>query len=324
MFAHMPMIRDILFIASRYGAYLGEMCTELGLDPSKLNDSSIRVDFQTAARTWEVALDRTREPLLGLRLGESTNPSIMGIIGHLMQSAPTLRVAFEKVNEFSALVTDMFTYELKVTKGEVHLTYRPAAAWIKSSPDGAQHAIDQAMAGTLQVFEFLSGKRVLPLRVTMTRSRLMQRREYERVLGRFIAYSAKSDTLAFAEAQLNVPVVSYDESLFASFERMVKEKMNEASAQRTTIDKLEIIVHRDFGGRVPPVSALATVMNLSVRTLQRNLSEEGMDFRSWSTQFKRSLAEKLLKGNQHRIKEVASFLGYADASSFRRARKGWK
>lgn len=324
MFAHMPMIRDILFIASRYGADLGEMCTELGLDPSKLNDSSIRVDFQTAARTWEVALDRTREPLLGLRLGESTNPSIMGIIGHLMQSAPTLRVAFEKVNEFSALVTDMFTYELKVTKGEVHLTYRPAAAWIKSSPDGAQHAIDQAMAGTLQVFEFLSGKRVLPLRVTMTRSRLMQRREYERVLGRFIAYSAKSDTLAFAEAQLNVPVVSYDESLFASFERMVKEKMNEASAQRTTIDKLEMIVHRDFGGRVPPVSALATVMNLSVRTLQRNLSEEGMDFRSWSTQFKRSLAEKLLKGNQHRIKEVASFLGYADASSFRRARKGWK
>jgi len=324
MFAHMPMIRDILFIASRYGADLGEMCTELGLDPSKLNDSSIRVDFQTAARTWEVALDRTREPLLGLRLGESTNPSIMGIIGHLMQSAPTLRVAFEKVNEFSALVTDMFTYELKVTKGEVHLTYRPAAAWIKSSPDGAQHAIDQAMAGTLQVFEFLSGKRVLPLRVTMTRSRLMQRREYERVLGRFIAYSAKSDTLAFAEAQLNVPVVSYDESLFASFERMVKEKMNEASAQRTTIDKLEMIVHRDFGGRVPPVSALATVMNLSVRTLQRNLSEEGIDFRSWSTQFKRSLAEKLLKGNQHRIKEVASFLGYADASSFRRARKGWK
>lgn len=323
MFAHMPMIRDILFIATRCGADLGDMCRELGLDPSKLNDSSIRVDFQTAMRTWEIALDRTGEPLLGLKLGESTNPSIMGIIGHLMQSAPTLRVAFEKVNEFSSLVTDMFSYELKAVSGEVMLTYRPAMAWIKASPEGAQQAIDQAMAGTLQVFESLSGKRVTPVRITMTRPRVLRRQEYERVLGQSITCNSKSDSLAFTEPQLNVAVLSFDESLFATFERMVKEKLEQASTNQTTIEKLELIVHRDFGGKVPPVSALAAVMNFSVRTLQRKLSEEGVDFRSWSTQFKRSLAERLLKENHRKVKEVASFLGYADASSFRRARKGW-
>lgn len=157
----MPIIRDILYGATTRGASLSEMCQKLEISLDELNDSEKYLDFERAYKSWEVALSETDDKSLGLHLGETTNPSILGLIGHLMQSSPTLISAFQSVCHYGKVATDMFYYGWEETGNEFILTFQPTEAWMRVSEKSARQAVEQAMAGTLNVFKLLVGNRKL-------------------------------------------------------------------------------------------------------------------------------------------------------------------
>ena len=113
MYAHMPIIRDILYGATNRGASLTKLCEDLTISTAELNDSDKFLDFERSYKAWEKAVEFTGDSLLGLHLGETSNPSIMGLIGHLMQSSPDLEKAYRNVCEYSKLATDMFYYTIE-------------------------------------------------------------------------------------------------------------------------------------------------------------------------------------------------------------------
>jgi len=162
MFAHMPIIRDIIYGAVARGADLNELCAKLDLSAYDLNDSDKKLDFKQAYLSWEFALKITSDPLLGLHIGESTNPSIMGLVGHLMQSSPTLKDAFQSVCQYGEVATDMFKYRMVQSREEIALRFEPHSIWVETSPTSARQAVEQAMAGTLHAFYLLGGKTVWP------------------------------------------------------------------------------------------------------------------------------------------------------------------
>src|SRR5690349_7388628 len=162
MFAHMPIIRDIVYGAANRGASLSVLCEVLQITVEDLSDSEIKLDFDRACKTWEHSVHLTKDNLLGLHIGESSTTSILGMVGNLMQSSPDLLSAFETMTQFSSMVTDMFRYSIKVSGDEVLLTFEPAALWMSTSPQSARHATEQAMSGTLHVFYLLTGKKIKP------------------------------------------------------------------------------------------------------------------------------------------------------------------
>src|SRR6188474_2867954 len=163
MFAHMPIIRDILYGAAQRGANLTAMCRALGITVDDLSRSDKSVDFEQAYKAWDVAVAATGNATLGLQLGTTTTPSILGIVGHLMQSCATLRDAFQQVCVYSAAATDMFKYSMSEKGKQTILTFSPARAWTSVSPASARQAVDQAMGGCLNVFFLLSGQHIQPL-----------------------------------------------------------------------------------------------------------------------------------------------------------------
>jgi hypothetical protein len=58
----------------------------------------------------------------------------------------------------------MFYYGWEEQDKEFTLTFQPAEAWIKVSEQSARQAVEQAMAGTLNVFKLLAGKNVFPIK----------------------------------------------------------------------------------------------------------------------------------------------------------------
>src|SRR5688572_18198278 len=102
MHAQMSILRDIIYAAVSHGADLHLVCAALELDPQDLNDSERLVPFKPAAEVWDVVLAETKNHFLGLQLGEKISPSILGLIGYLMQSSRTLResiIVFAKFND---------------------------------------------------------------------------------------------------------------------------------------------------------------------------------------------------------------------------------
>src|ERR1044071_3487674 len=141
LFAHMPIIRDILYGAAAHGASLNQLCKELRINVADLDDSGKHADFETSCRSWELAVKMTGDRSLGLHIGQSTNPSIMGLVGYLMQNSDTLLDAFRQVCEYGRVATNMFEYKIIETKGEIILQYTPVAIWRHLYPTGARQAV---------------------------------------------------------------------------------------------------------------------------------------------------------------------------------------
>ena len=66
---------------------------------------------------------------------------------------------------------------------------------------------------------------------------------------------------------------------------------------------------------------LAANLNLSVRTLQRRLKEEGLTYKNVLDELKLQFALDYLKNEALSIKEIAYLLDYAEPSSFIRGFK---
>jgi AraC-like DNA-binding protein len=321
MFAHMPIIRDIVYGAVARGADLQELCSRLNLPINELSNSDKKVHFETSYLTWEYAIKMTADSLLGLHIGESTNPSIMGLVGHLMQSCPDLLSAFKNVCHYSEVATDMFQYKVKENESKVILQFAPASPWISASPQSARQAVEQAMAGTLHVFYLLSGKVNLPAQVKFNYRKANDLREYERVFQSPLLFNAGVNELTFNRKQLEVPVLSYDRSLFSVFDRMLKEKKRKKNQNLS--GQLKHMLLNDFRGQVPSIQILSSQLHLTTRSLQRRLKDEKTSYRQLAKEFQQEIASQLLHSRNTKVKEVSQLLGYSEVSAFRRAYKSW-
>jgi AraC-like DNA-binding protein len=322
MFAHMPIIRDILYGAAQRGANLTDMCRELGITVADLSRSDKSVEFEQAYKTWVVALAATGDSTLGLQLGTTTTPSILGIVGHLMQSSATLSDAFRQVCEYSAAATDMFRYSMVEKGDQTILTFSPARAWTRVSPATARQAVDQAMAGCLNVFFLLSGQHIQPLVTTFAFQRPVQPEPYTRVFGPAIQFDARSHALTFARNELQLPRYQYDRSLFATFEALAKKQLRSRLAKTSFRDQVLNCMRFEFAAQVPSLEIMAAHMNLSTRTFQRKLADEKLSYRDMADQASKEIALSLISGNTS-LADVARLMGYSEASALRRAVKRW-
>jgi AraC-like DNA-binding protein len=75
-------------------------------------------------------------------------------------------------------------------------------------------------------------------------------------------------------------------------------------------------------GRVTE-EGLAERLNMTQRTLQRRLRDEGETFRSLLTQVRKDLAKHYVQEPDYRITEIAFLLGFSDSSAFSRAYRDW-
>lgn len=321
LFAQMSIIRDIVYGAAMRGGRLKDICENVGLNVSDLNDASRRVPIEQAIRVWEVCVKATGDKQLGLHLGSQTGPLILGLVGHLMQSSRTLKQAFDQVVKFNETFTNLFTYRMEDKKATTTLEFDPASIWKSLSPVTAQHAVDQAMAGTLSVFRMLATDKVMPTRIEMEMPRPRVWREYEEVFQLAVQFGSTGNRLVFDSHHLSAAVRSYDESLFASLtESLTKAKATAKSIKLT--HKIHNLILTDYMGQTPTIEMIAANFSMAPRSLQRKLTAENTTFREVVAATQMEVAKRLLS-HQHKVSEVARLLGYSDARAFRRAFKSW-
>ena len=73
----------------------------------------------------------------------------------------------------------------------------------------------------------------------------------------------------------------------------------------------------------PGIIGTASALGLSVRTLQRKLDGKGFSYTRLVEQVRFKEARRLLEEKDFRLADIATDLGYADASSFTRAFQRW-
>lgn len=130
-------------------------------------------------------------------------------------------------------------------------------------------------------------------------------------------------TLAGDRALLSLPLPQGDEHTRRACERECALLLERHRSRAGTASRVRgrLLEHP---AAMPSMAEVAAELHVDVRTLRRQLSEEGTSFRALRDETLGALAVELLATAGLTVDDVAGRLGYADATSFAHAFRRWK
>ena len=135
-------------------------------------------------------------------------------------------------------------------------------------------------------------------------------------------FSAKRNALVFDHEQIEKKLVFSNPKLARANDQMVVDYLDRFDRENITQKvRIQIIDHLPSG--VPAQKKIAQSLNLSLRSMQRQLQREKTTFQSALEDIRKTLARQYLKNSPRPIGEIAYLLGFSEPSSFVRAFKRW-
>lgn len=284
-------------------------------------------DLMVAAPIYNTIVEKTEElsgdELFGLHLGEYLSLSAAGLIVQIAQSSRTVLEALQYMVEYANLSCQALPFQLKELDNEWELSVRPNLLWQKQSPTSVRHTMDGTLVFTIREFHTLTRQKHYPNRIHFSYARPEKAAEYERIFNCPIRFDQPITAIYLDKKQVQEKVVTSDYRLLQLLIQYAQEKLAamEGELGFATIVKQSIInlVKPQF----PTIEQVAANLNLSVRTLQRRLKEEGLTYKRVLDELRKQFALDYLKNKDLSIKEIAYLLDYAEPSSFIRSFKRW-
>lgn len=317
------ILKNVIYTACEHGGNLQKLCETLGISPRDIGDSERRIQGVTPlVNFWTEAVAETGDPALGLHAGMGSNPSTFGLLGYLMQSCRTLKDACTAVIQYQQTISGWVSYAFDIGK-TCELMFIPNPEWWQVSPSTARHPVELAMSGGLSYISIFTGQRILPIRAELSYTEIGLKAEYERIWGCPVHFGKAQNKLVFGGEFADTPLISHNESLHMSFSQILQEKVMALGKAEKTSDQLRKAIIADFHGKIPALEIVAAHMNVSERSLQRKLQQEGETYRSITAQIRQELALNLLQNSDAKMLAISELLGYTEPSAFHRAFKNW-
>ncbi len=287
----------------------------VGINPDLLRNPENSLSFVELGRLIEACVAATRCEHFGLLVGQRSATASLGLVGRLMQTAPTLREA----------ILDLCTNQRRYVRGAV--TYlviqHDIAFWGYAvhhpGMPAIEHLSDGAIAVGFNVMKELVG--AVPDEILTSRRAPRDTSPYRRFFGVTPRFDAEQHAMAFPARLLDRPVRSADREL----RRILEEKV--AAYWAVEQPTMTHTVTRMLRARVifPDTSleAVASELSMQPRTLNRRLQAEGKSFRELTNEARFEVARQLLAGTRMDITDIALTLGYADPSGFTHAFQRW-
>ena len=310
-------VNSILLAYTRRGIAPSAMLESAQITPSILNKSAGRV----TALQFELASGIAMRELDDEALGWFERRLPWGSYGMLVRAsltAPTLGVALKRWCRHHNLLTDRIQLRLDEQDGVAMLRLNEQADL------GAlrEFCIVSVLRNALGVACWLSDSRVDLQQTTLRYAPPAHRNSYSVLFDGPCHFDAEANTLQFDALYLTLPVRRDEAALQRMLERALLLTVRPYRRDRLLVEKVRQLLRQD-AATLRSANALADRLNLSERTLHRQLKDEGSSLQTIKDTVRREMALDLLHRSRKPIKQIAEAVGFQSEKSFIRAFKGW-
>jgi AraC-like DNA-binding protein len=296
-----------------------QLCRLSGIDLAALKATdSYAISNRQLDELWQEASQLAEDPLFGLHFGESLQLSALGIVGEIIKTSDTVGMAIEKAAALSHLLTDLF--RVVVTSSATTFTVGFLPLTERTDTFSFRQTLELFMVFVVHELDGLLLRKIKPVAVRLP-YRLENAAEYARVFRCDIEKSATEYALVFDRTYQQEPLLT------ANFEmqQALLQKVNKSVtvAGDALVEKIRYYLLTNAYLGIPSLSEIAANFNVSPRTLQRKLKEEGISYQDVADEVRKSLAIHYLEEGGYPVKEISYMLGYNELSAFTRAFKRW-
>lgn len=290
-----------------------------GLNEAQLDDPMQTVSFQDFRQLALDALAMTREPALGLLIGNRLMINTHGILGFAAMNSVTIRQMLDLFERFIRLRISVIATHYTVDDSEVRLVFTETSPLDDIAPLvleavvlSVKNMLDHVTLGSCQIgyaaFAF-------------------KRRDYAALAkGLFkcdVRYGQHWTGFTLPTALLDVRLKMADPAAFLEAAQICQRELDKLAANESMSARVRRILLEKQNG-FPTLVIIARLFHMTPRTLHRRLLQEGTSFQNILEQVRHSLALEQLNSGSMSLQEIAYSLGYTDIANFRRAFKRWE
>jgi AraC-like DNA-binding protein len=294
----------------QFGTDPAPVIAAAGLEATMLECAESTIPYAAFGRLMEESAQQTRCEYFGLLAGQSWKLSTLGILGQLIRNSSSLS---------DGLRLAIVYHHINSHGGVAFLRERGAVAEFGYAiyyrgVHGADHIYDGVLAALVNYMRELCGPGWVPAEVLVAHAPPAHLSPYHRLFGSPVRFNSEVNALRFSTSWLNRPVAGANLRTLRKLEKQASEL-----PQPDLIEKLHRSLRVLLLSGVTSGDALAEMLAIHRRTLNRRLKAHGTTFREVLDDVRFEAACQLLAGTQLPLNDIAAALGYAEASSFTRA-----
>jgi AraC-like DNA-binding protein len=233
-------------------------------------------------------------------------------------TAPNLAVALQRWGRHHGLLTDDIAVTLHTQDGLAHLTlteYRDLGAL-------REFCVVSVLRNALGVACWLTDSRIPLAATTLRLAPPPHAARYRVLFDGPTHFNADTHSLQFDAGYLQLPIRRDEAALQRMLQRALLLTVRPYRRDRLLVEKVRqaLATHPEHCRNAED---LAQWLNLSARTLHRQLREEGSSLQALKDAVRRERASELLLRTRRTLKQIAADIGFQNEKSFLRAFKGW-
>src|SRR6266850_6248207 len=291
---------------------------QAGLPVGLFNQEKILVSTEEFFALYRGIAEASNDPGFGLKVGTEERIEHYDPIKIAALSARSFRDAVERLSRYKQLTCPE----------EIRLVERGNECavqflWLLAHEQEPPLLVDVCFAWIVALAQRGTGRPLTAKRVEFQRA-LTHREMYESHFRCPVKFKARQNALIFSKSDIELPFVTYNADLVATFAPQLEAELTEQLAQKSFAEQAKGILKQVLAGQRPGIQDLARELHLSTRTLQRRLTEQGITFQRLLDEARRELARHYLLHSTRELNETAYLLGYEDANSFFRAFHHWE
>ncbi|UCB54664.1 MAG: AraC family transcriptional regulator [Thiotrichales bacterium] len=288
-----------------------------GINPALLKKSDARISISHVDELWRQCVELLDDPCFGIKMTEHWHPSYVGALGYAWCASSTLRTAFDRVVRYIHVVTE----DLNIKLAESPKGLQVIADLEKSIFTLPQHH-DVVLSVLMHMCRFNYGDELVPVEVRLAH----EKPPCENIISDFfripIIYDAAESSITLAKKDVELKLLSGNRELALMHDEFLMKYLIEIKKGDIVQQIQSVIIDNLPSGKVTD-NLIAKELNLSERSLQRKLKEQGTTFRTVLDNVREMAAIQYIKNPVNTMSDIAFLLGFSEQSAFSRAFKKW-
>ncbi len=303
---------------ARHRVPLPVLLRRAGLPPTFFQQEKIWVTTSELFSLWRAIGETSGDPGVGLKLGAEPRVELYNPTEIAAVCSRSFRDALQRMARYKQL-TCPEEIRIHAAQGEVSVEF----FYLQADEVQPDVLVDLCLSWILAVGRRGTGEPLTPVRVELVRP-ARNRELLERHFGCRVRFKAGRNALVFRAMDLDLPFVTYNKELLAAIGAQLESELLERTAGGDVREQVKNTLKRSLAGKRPTLQDVAQQLHLSVRTLQRRLTDADISFQQMLESTRRELAHHYLQQSAVELNETAYLLGYEDANSFFRAFHDWE
>ncbi len=325
---HPPLRLDQ--VPSCYGPFLLPVAAELrlrgedpfalmaavGIDPAKMADPEWRIPRPVWQAFMASCVTTTGDEAFGLHAARQLRPQMLRSLGLAWLASDTVFDGLRRMVRFSKLMTTAAQIELIEQSELVNVIARAT----DPTDLGVPAVTDYLMGIVVRMSRLTLGDYLAPVQVSMARPQPRDTAPWTYYFAAPVTFDHGFNAISWARSDILEPLATGDPALARVNDEHTEAVLDAFLSHSLSRRVVEQIIQQLPDG-APSQASVASALNMSSRTLQRRLKDEGITFVELRRETRLRLAYRHLANPGRSIVEIAYLLGFSEPSAFSRAFK---